>query len=462
MKQLERLETGVPGLDTLLKGGLISGASYIIQGRPGSGKTILANQIGFNHVKRGGRMLFASLLAEPHDRLFQFLSTLTFFDSCALGDSIQFVSAFDTLENDGLDEVVKLLRREISRQKSSLLILDGLLNARSKAEAPIDTKKFIAALQGHAAFAGCTVLFLTSSQLDEGSPEHTMVDGVIEMSEESISAVPIRRLKLRKTRGSGAIAGAHEFEITDKGIAIYPRLDSQAATSSVAAEVPLGRVTSGSAALDVSLGGGLMESSISLLIGPSGAGKTSLGLQFLSASTPDEPGLHFGFHESPYRLRMKATALGLASDQLESRGALHMLWRPSAPAIIDRVAYELLEAVERHGIKRVFLDSLRGLGKVSADPGRVQGVTVALLEALRAQGVTVLASYELSHMAVTGPHYLTPDFASTADNLLLVEISRSQAELQRQLRILKVRDSAFDPSLLEVVMSRDGIEVKRV
>ena len=223
MEQLQRLQSGIEGLDALLKGGLVAGASYIVQGRPGSGKTILANQVAFNHVRDGGRVLVATLLAESHERLFQFLSTMTFFDPTKVGAEIQFVSAFDTLENEGLDEVVKLLRREISRQKATLLIVDGLLNARSKAENQIDTKKFISELQGHAAFAGCTVLFLTSSRLDDGSPEHTMGDGVIELGEELFGARSVRRIHLRKTRGSGALSGLHECEITDDGLVIHPR-----------------------------------------------------------------------------------------------------------------------------------------------------------------------------------------------------------------------------------------------
>ncbi len=140
LEQLKRLQSGIDGLDVLLKGGLVSGASYIVQGRPGSGKTILANQIAFNHVREGGRVLVATLLAESHDRLFQFLSTLSFFEPQRVGAEIQFVSAFDTMQNEGLDEVVRLLRREINRQKATLLIVDGVLNARSRAESQLDTK----------------------------------------------------------------------------------------------------------------------------------------------------------------------------------------------------------------------------------------------------------------------------------------------------------------------------------
>ncbi len=460
--QLKRLKSGIAGLDTLLKGGLVAGSSYIIQGRPGSGKTILANQIGFNHVQSGGRVLFATLLAEPHDRLFSFLSTLSFFDKTQIGENMHFVSAFDTLENDGLEEVVKLLRREITRQKATVMILDGLLNARSKAELPIDTKKFISELQGHAAFAGCTVLFLTSSQLDDGSPEHTMVDGVIEIGEESVGPRTVRRIKLRKTRGSGALSGVHEFEINDGGISVYPRLESFYSRPSRPDSEQLVLVSSGIATLDAHIGGGLAGSSVTLVAGPSGAGKTSLGIEFIGECTPQEPGLYFGFYESPQRLRLKAASLGHDFKALEDSGAVHIAWHSTNAGLIDRLGYDLLDTVEKHQIKRVFIDSLGGMARVAADKTRTLDLFSTLMGELRARGVTVMVTWEIQSLLGSQIDAPAPDLSSIVDNLLLVRFEQKGAELQRQLSILKIRDSAFDPSLLEVVIGGSGISVKKV
>ncbi|WP_285349798.1 ATPase domain-containing protein [Pseudomonas sp. ME-P-057] len=462
MNQLKRLESGIRGFDALLKGGLVAGASYIVQGKPGSGKTILANQLGFNHVRHNGRVLFATLLAEPHDRLFHFLSTLSFFDRSAVGQSIQFVSAFDTLENDGLDEVVKLLRREITRQQTSLLILDGLLNARSRAETPLDTKQFISELQGHAAFAGCTVMFLTSSQLDDGSPEHTMVDGVIEMGEEIVGSRTVRRIKMRKTRGSGAIPGAHEFEINDQGISIYPRLESMLIRADLPLDTPQILVGSGIDALDAHIGGGLVRTSVTLIMGPSGAGKTSLGLQFLGRCSAEEPGLYFGFHESPQRAKAKARSLGRDFASLEAAGAVHIDWNPASAGLIDRLCYELLERVERQQVKRVFIDSINALSRTAADPSRALDVLETLLGELRARGVTVMAAWEAHRLIDNRAGVLMPDISGVVDNLLLVQFVQHRTELQRQVSILKIRDNAYDPSPLEVVMSRAGITMKKV
>ncbi len=357
--------------------------------------------------------------------------------------------------------MVKLLRREISRQKSSLLILDGLLNARSKAESPLDTKQFISELQGHAAFAGCTVLFLTSSQLDDGSPEHTMVDGVIEMGEESVASKAVRRIRLRKTRGSGAIAGPHEFEITENGITVYPRIESILTGPALIDTGEFDLLSSGIPTLDTRIGGGLMSSSVTLVMGPSGAGKTSLGAQFLAGSMPQAPGLYFGFHESPSRLRMKAQALGHDFTALEQSGALHLSWNSASAGLIDRLAYDLLYTVKEKGdqarLYRQLAGHGQGLGR--SDPG-VGGFTAVLGE-LRSRDVTVLATWEIQHLFSDHPIISAPELSGVMDNLLLIQFGYKGSELQRQLSILKIRDNAYDPSLLEVVIGHAGIELKK-
>jgi circadian clock protein KaiC len=461
LEQLKRLQSGIDGLDLLLKGGLISGASYIVQGRPGSGKTILANQIAFHHVREGGRVLVATLLAESHDRLFQFLSTLSFFDPQRIGSEIQFLSAFDTMQNEGLEEVVRLLRREINRQKATLLIVDGVLNARSRAESQLDTKKFISELQGHAAFAGCTVLLITSARLDDGSPEHTMVDGVIEVGEELHGTRSVRRIQLRKTRGSGALSGLHECEITSDGMVIYPRLESLYARPSQADTADMGRIASGIGGFDSLIGGGLPKSSVTLLMGPSGVGKTCVGLSFLAQSTPQEPGLHFGFYENPQRLRLKASSLGHDLQTLEDRGALHILWQPTTTGLLDALGLKLLQTVERLGIKRVLLDSLSGMARVATNQARLVEFFSALMNELRARGVTVLATWEMRDLFGAEINAPAPELSSLVDNLLLMRFVEINSELKRVLSTLKMRDSTYDPSLMEAVIGEQGLRLEK-
>ncbi|MCG8292001.1 ATPase domain-containing protein [Pseudomonas entomophila] len=462
VEQLKRLPTGIPGLDALLKGGLVAGASYIVQGHPGSGKTILANQLACNHVRAGGRVLVATLLSESHERLFQYLSTLAFFDPSQVGDAIQFVSAFDTLEQDGLDAVVRLLRQEIARQQASLLIVDGLLNARSRAETSLDTKKFVSELQGHAAFAGCTVLLLTSARLEEGSPEHTMVDGVIELGEHLVGSTAVRHVQLRKTRGSGALSGRHECLIDEDGLQIYPRLESLYSHPGGEGGHTLNQVSTGVPDLDTMLGGGLAEGSVSLLMGPSGVGKTALGVAFLAASSKASPGLHFGFYETPTRLRLKAAALGYELAGLERDEAVRLSWQPTTEGLLDQVGERLLRQTREMGARRVVIDSLGAFGRLALDPARLNAFFRALTGELRSRGITVLLTWEMRDIfgsEITAP---APDLSSIVDNLMLLRFAELEARLHRVLSIVKVRDSDHDPTLQALHLGPHGISLGRV
>jgi circadian clock protein KaiC len=461
LEHLARLESGIPGLDTLLQGGLVAGSSYIIQGRPGSGKTILANQIAFHHAGKGGRVLFATLLSESHERLFQFLSTLSFFDRERVGDEMQFVSAFDTLESEGLDEVVKLLRREITRQKATVLVVDGVLNARSRAENSLDTKKFIAELQGHAAFAGCTALFLTSARLDDSSPEHTMVDGVIELGEELAGNRAIRRLHLRKTRGSGAISGLHEFQITSQGVIVYPRLEAVLGSRSNSDDPVEEKIPSGVPDLDAMIGGGLQCISATLVIGPSGSGKTSLGLSFVSGCTPEEPGLIFGFYETVERMKRKADGLGLDLRRQLDSGAVRMIWQPTTEQFMDMLAYRLLEVVRQGGYRRVLIDSLGAIARASIDPTRHVEFFTALINELRAMGVTVMATWEIRDVFDSNAHTPAMELSSLFDNLLMVRFVEVRSELRRVFTVLKIRDSGFEASFRELLITQSGIRLAK-
>jgi hypothetical protein len=116
----KRIATGVPGLDTVLRGGIV-----IIQGSPGAGKTILGNQMCFHHVAAGGSALSVTLLAENHARMLLHIGQLGFFEEAIIPDRLYYIGAFRVLEQEGLPAVLNLLRREVQARGASILVLDG-------------------------------------------------------------------------------------------------------------------------------------------------------------------------------------------------------------------------------------------------------------------------------------------------------------------------------------------------
>jgi circadian clock protein KaiC len=456
---LTRIESGVPGLDTILCGGFVRGSAYILQGRPGAGKTILANQLAYMHARKGQSVLYVTMLAEAHDRLFQSLSTLDFYDPAFLGERINYISFFQTLRDEGLGAVVRMLREELSRRQPAMLVIDGLLSARDRADSDLDVKSFVAELQGPAAIASCTMFFLTSAGIAETSPEHTMVDGVIELKEETAGLRSTRWLQVLKSRGSSALGGVHQLEISGTGIAIYPRIEALYAHPSLDESPTRRRLPSGVHGLDGLIGGGVPEASVSLLLGPSGSGKTTFGLSYLAESTVESPGLHFGFYESPARLISRAASTGIDLPALMNAGALRLIWNPMTEMLVDKLGHQLLDTVVKFGVKRVFVDGFGGFERATLGRPRLVPFLAALTNELRARGATVVATWELRDLFGSQVSDPVPEFSSLLDNLILVRQTEWQSELKRLLAVVKMRDSEFDPKLHGLEISNAGLKV---
>jgi len=321
LQAIEQVPSGVPGLDTILRGGFPRGGIHMLQGPPGAGKTILGNQLCYHHAAAGGRALYVTLLAESHARMLLHLGTLRFFDPSRLPDQVSYLSGLGTLEGEGLPGLVTLLRREIAARKATVLVLDGLTAAEDRAASDTEFKKFIQELQAQAALHGCTAFLLTTGKGRAVAPEHTMVDGVVELADIRYGTRTERGLFVNKLRGSDHLPGRHPFRITEEGLVVHPRVEAAFRESTRPDEARSGRLSTGVVGPDMMLGGaGLPEATVTGVLGPSGIGKTTLGLHFVCASGAAEPSLFFGFYETRSRLLQQANRLGLDLEGAVGRG----------------------------------------------------------------------------------------------------------------------------------------------
>src|SRR3954452_12566219 len=125
----ERVSSGVPGLDAVLRGGFLKAGIFLIQGSPGAGKTVLANQACFHHAANGGRALYVTLLAESHSRMFGHLLRMAFFAERAIPYRVHSIGVYSALESEGLTALVRVIRATVQKQKATLLVVDGLVSA---------------------------------------------------------------------------------------------------------------------------------------------------------------------------------------------------------------------------------------------------------------------------------------------------------------------------------------------
>jgi len=455
---LERFATGIPGLDTVLGGGFFQAGVYIVQGLPGSGKTILANQLCYRHVAAGGSAVYMTLLAESHSRMLQHIRTLSFFDESAIPDRLSYLSAFHDLEADGLKGLVAVLRREMRARRVGVLVLDGLVAAAEAAETDRELKKFIHEVQTSAIFHGCTVFLLTSGLTQRVNAEHTMVDGIIELEDRLFDARSERSIQVRKFRGAGSLRGKHAFLISDDGISVYPRIEalfSQAPEG----DTHTSALSTGVSSLDaLTRANGLPSGSATVIVGSTGTGKTTLGLHFLSQSTPAEPGMLFGFFESPARVRIKARAFGIDIDRLEESGALRLAWHSQGEHVLDQLGHRLLADIEAHGIRRLVIDGLSGFFESAVFPERTNRFFSCLVNELRRRGVTVIMTLETRD--VVGSTIATPyGVSGFVDNLFFLRFVEERGHVRRLLSITKMRDTDFDVGVHAVGIGKLGMRI---
>ena len=454
-QNIERLPSGVPGLDTILCGGFTKGGIHIFQGPPGAGKTTLGNQVCYHHAASGGRALYVTLLAESIDRMLLHLATMRFFDGAHLPEQISYISGLQALDNEGLSGLVALLRREVAAHKATVLMLDGLVAVEDRAASATEFKKFIQELQAQAGLYGCTVFLLTTAKGQAIPPEHTMVDGIIELTNLRYGSRTERGLFVNKLRGSNVLPGRHPFLITPDGLVVYPRIEAAFHQTTRPDEVRVGRLSTGIEGLDAMIGGGIPNATVLGLIGPSGIGKTTLGIHFMCASSPAEPGLFFGFYETPPRLLQRAASLGLDLEGAVGRDEVEIFWQPQGENVQDGLAHRLLDAVSRRGVRRLFIDGLGGFIEATIEPGRISRFFAVLVNELRTRGVTILYTMETRDLVGSGIEMPISGISSVVESLIALRYVEYHARSRRLLSVVKVRDSGFDPALREFVIS-DG------
>jgi circadian clock protein KaiC len=460
-EQPARVATGVPGLDAVLGGGLLPSGVYVFVGEPGAGKTLLANQLCYHQARSGARCLYVTLLAESHARMLSNMRELAFFDPALLPEGVYYVSGFRALEEQGLAGLLELLKREVRNHGASILVLDGLVQALEAAGSNRDFKKFIHELQVAAGLARFTVLLLTSANGPTLHPEYTMVDGILELRERTVGVRSWRELQVRKFRGGATLQGIHHFRISRAGVEVFPRLESCVRREPPPDPGAHQRVHFGIPSLDGLFPEGLAAGSTTLVIGPPGAGKTLLGSSLLSEGLRhNEPCLYMGFYEPPERLLRKVANAGIHLKGAEGEGRLKLLWQPAAECILDVLADQLLSDVRQRKVKRVFVDGLAAMEQSTSEPARMNSFFAALTQELRCEGVTTLFGLETPRLfgpALDVPMEVGP--SAVAENIFFLRHLELEGRLRRLLSIFKLRDTDYDSTLREFVITRQGIEV---
>ena len=436
-----------------MNGGLLRNAINLLIGVPGTGKTILSQQYVFHNATIERPALYLSTVTEPLDKILRYGEALEFFDATAIRDRrVIYEDLGNVLGDDGLDKVLTVVDGFLKEFRPGMIVIDSFKAFHAFAHNESEFRLFLFGLTRRLTAGAVTSIWnapYTREQAQDAA-EFAVADSVISLENRKTSEREIRVLQVLKLRGSGFLGGEHAYRITRAGLNVFPRLADPQDRSEY--ELSTERVSTGVAVLDEMLGDGYWAGSSTLVAGPSGIGKTLMGLHFIFAGAhAGQPGILATFQENKTQLGRIVRSFGWSLDEKD----VHILSRSLVDMYIDEWVYELLDLVEATDAKRIVIDSLPDVMTTAADPVRFREWMFSFVQRCTRRGISLLMVvevpelFELRRISEHGLSHL-------ADNVILLQYRHEGARLARTMTVLKTRAMHHQPVVRHFEITEEG------
>lgn len=457
---INRLKTGVQGLDEVLGGGLPEFSFNIIAGTPGCGKTTLAHQIMFALATSQRPALYFTVLGEPPLKMLRYQQQFDFFDSDKVNQSIHFINLADEMSSGDLDKVLRRIVAEVEAYEPALVFVDSfrsvILASQHEGNAFINLQQFVQQL-GTLMTSWQATTFLVGEYFTdrEPNPVFTVSDGLIWLHQSVQGNSVVRKMEIMKMRGQPILLGLHTFRINAAGINVFAPAQLTIPTGGESPWPIEKRLGMGVPGLDEMMGGGLPRGYSLLVAGPSGSGKSILAAAFLTeGARAGETGVIAAFEQRVSRSR------GPAIDELIKEGRIGVVDTRALNLSVDEVATLLVVEINRLKASRVVIDSLSGFELTLAPTFRndFRESMARLVAALAATGATVLVTSELEdryddlRFSPYGSAFLT-------DAIIVQRYIEVDSRLQRMLAVVKLRASWHSNELRLFSIDDNGIRI---
>ncbi len=456
---INRLPTGVPGLDDVLGGGLPEFSFNLIAGPPGCGKTTLAHQMMFALATPERPALYLTVLGEPTLKMLRYQQQFDFFDGSRVNQSVRFVNVSEDALAGDLQAVLARIVAEVRSHNPSLVFVDSfrsvVLAGTSDGDPDNSLQHFMQQLAMlMTSWQATTFLIGEYFTETDANPVFTVADGLIWLRQSVQRNSMVRKLEIMKMRGQSTLPGLHPFRMTKAGIEVFalPPADRAALVQSAAGP---GRLLTGVPRLDEMLGGGIPRGYSLLLAGPSGSGKSVLAASFLDEGVRcGETGVIAAFEQRPNRARNPHL------EQLVRAGSVGLIDTHAQDLSIEEVLRMLMNEIGRLGATRVVIDSLSGFELKLAPTFRedFRESMLKMVTALASAGVTVLMTSELEDR-YTDLRFSPYGTAFLTDAIVVQRYIEVDSRLRRVLAVVKVRGSWHSNELREYSIDEAGLVI---
>lgn len=456
---MKRTTTGVAGLDLVLNDGLEPGSVVVVAGAPGTGKTILAQQMCFANGTAERKCVYYTTVSEPHTKLVRHLQQFTFFDPQALGTRVEHIHLGDFLRPvrpDGLEPLVSEIVRKTLAEEPAMVVVDSAKMLRDFADER-ELRGALYDLTGRMTQTGTVLLLIgeyTPEELRSGI-EFSLADGIIQLENESREPVDRRWLRIAKMRGGSYRSGKHTFRIGSGGVQVFPRIETLIphVVTAVSEQVP-----SGIPGLDELMSGGAKQGDATLVAGPSGVGKTIFGLRWLAQGM--ERGkrcLYVTFQDTADQLVGVAATFGWDLISADAAEHVSISYVPMGDLDLDVLASAVVSELRAHETKRIVIDSLSELAFAAREEERFPAYMRSLAGLVRAAGSSLLITSEtagcgLAATAMDGLQFLF-------DNVIDLRYIEDGSRIGRAVHVAKMRSSGHEMTLNSISITDRGLVV---
>jgi circadian clock protein KaiC len=459
---LRLLDTGVPGLNQVLGGGVPALSFNLVTGSPGSGKTTLAMQILFANSTPARPGLFITLLGETSLKMLRYQQLFEFFDPKRVGSDVHFLNLSEEALSGDMAGVLARITGEVDRLNPEIVVVDSfrsLIRAQGPELATGAIEHFVQRLAVHLTTWEITSFLIGEyPEAEMRDPVFTVADGILWLSQEANRNSIVRRLQVVKARGMATMPGLHTMRMSSTGVQVFPRTP----------ELPNNlhargarRLSSGIAGLDEMMGGGIPAGDSLVLAGPTGTGKTTFAMKFISEGLREgEAAVIAIFEEHPEVYLERAKSLEVDLRQAIEKGKLRIIYLRPLDLSVDETLDEIRRAVDEIGASRVVIDSISGFEMALAPAFRedFRESLYRLIGALTGLGVTMFSTVEVvgeGHgLQLTGHQvsFLTDDILSQR----YVEI---EGQLRKALLVVKMRGSSHSREFRSYEITASGVQL---
>lgn len=456
--------TGVTGLDYILEGGYAANRSHLVEGRPGSGKTTLAMQFLLDGVARGERCLYITLseskrelvnVAERHGWSLEGIEICELVPPELSLDPRQQQSLVHSSDLE-LGETVRMAMAEVERTKPQRVVFDSLSEIRLLSQGSLRYRRQVHALRSFLLIQNTTAVLLDDLTAEADDLNlHSLSHAVIRLEQLApLYGGERRRLRVIKMRGTHFRGGFHDYVIRRGGLTVFPRLVAAEHLNEFAEE----QCSSGSRELDALVGGGLDRGTSTMLIGPSGVGKSTVAATYVTAALDrSEKALILSFDETTSVLLRRTRGLGMDLEPYAKAGTLRIEQIDPAEISPGELTAIVQDAVERQGVRMVVIDSLTGYHNALPEESYLLLQMHELLTYLNQQGVMTLLI--LAQHGMIGQMASNVDLTYLSDTILLFRTFEAGGRLRRAISVVKKRTGGHENSIRELRIDSHGIRV---